>query len=63
MLDGEFGGRRSVGWTVAVLCSGEGGGVRVEAVVVAWYTPAGTAPVRLLVEAEASPTFLRRARV
>lgn len=28
-----------------------------------WYTPAGTAPVRLLVEAEASPAFLRRARV
>lgn len=28
-----------------------------------WYTPARTAPVRLLVEAEASPAFLRRARV
>lgn len=28
-----------------------------------WYPPAGTAPVRLLVEAEASPAFLRRARV
>lgn len=28
-----------------------------------WYPPARTAPVRLLVEAEASPAFLRRARV
>lgn len=28
-----------------------------------WYTPAGTTPVRLLVEAEASSAFLRRARV
>lgn len=28
-----------------------------------WYTPTRTAPVRLLVEAEASPAFLRRARV
>ena len=37
--------------------SGVGGGVDVQ------YPPAGTAPVRLLVEAEASPAFLRRARV
>lgn len=36
---------------------GGGGGVDVR------YPPAGTAPVRLLVEAEASPAFLRRARV
>lgn len=34
-----------------------------EAAADAGYTPAGAAPVRLLVEAEASPAFLRRARV
>lgn len=38
---------------------GRGGARRVDA----GYPPAGAAPVRLLVEAEASPAFLRRARV
>lgn len=45
------GGVVSVAW-----CCGASG-------VDGWYTPARTAPVRLLVEAEASPAFLRRARV
>lgn len=45
------GGVVSIAW-----CCGASG-------VDGWYTPARTAPVRLLVEAEASPAFLRRARV
>lgn len=44
-------------WRYGAGRGGGGGGVDVR------YPPAGTAPVRLLVEAEASPAFLRRARV
>ena len=52
--DGRMGAEM---WSVALWSGSGGGGVDVR------YPPAGTAPVRLLVEAEASPAFLRRARV